>query len=81
MVLSEHRWAQAGGRQALGSAESALGKLPPELNLRTYGCLHFEKHTEALSPNVLLKIKTQTSLEVKLSKMNNILIFLPHVGD
>ena len=36
---------------------------------------------ETLSPNVLLRIKTQTNLEVKLSKINNILIFLPHVGD
>ena len=80
-MLSERFWAQARGRQALGSAESALGKPPPELNLGTCGCLLFEKHMETLSPNVLLRIKTQTNLEVKLSKINNILIFLPHVGD
>ena len=56
-MLSERFWAQAGGRQALGSAESALGKPPPELNLGTCGCLLFEKHMETLSPNVLLRIK------------------------
>lgn len=80
-MLSDHCWTQAGGRQALGSAESALRKPPPELNLGTCGSLHFEKHMETLSPNVLLRIKSQTNLEVKLSKINNILIFLPHVGD